>query len=291
MLDLQLLYQAQFNSICDITGLPFKPKGSRMVAACYIDGTPHEKFDKTYAVLKPNGVYIKENGGEDLSLPEWLNAYGEISKLNVEPCGEMKVKNTPERHYVDRELFYNPIMPMQYQNNLFKFLASKFGQEATKSVFIRYGVGELDKDRVVFWYQNELSDICHDVIIHYGTDGKREKGRGASRKHLIDDGYSATCLFGQHLLTGHIGDVCVVESEKTALVMSLAEYGKDMGRIWLATGGSKKMSGIREGWKLYPDFDDEGMKWGGIEWWHGLEVKEGWDVADWVLNNLKIKKE
>ena len=41
------------------------------------------------------------------------------------------------------------------------------------------------------------------------------------------------CFLGDHLLTGNQKPVCIVESEKTALIMAI----KEPDYIWLATGG------------------------------------------------------
>jgi len=98
------------------------------------------------------------------------------------------------------------------------------------------------------------------------------------------------------------------------------------GRIWVACGGANKTAQIKEGWKLFPDNDDAGGFWECIDctnrnktgcsirmeekdghnqrvkdwncehqsgavvhWFNGLEVSDGDDVADWVLNNLNKK--
>lgn len=278
------LYKDQFLSLSDITGLPFKRKGNRMIASCYLDGSKHHQSDKTWAVLKEKGVYIAEQGGENVSLPEWLERFGDPSNMKAVKAGvEIEVQNP--RIYVNR-LHWESTIPMQYKGNLFKFLAGKFGVDKVSEVFWKYNVGEYGNEQTIFWYIGKDGKVCHDQRINYRTNGKRKSG---CRKFMVEDGYSGRCVFGAHLLKGWKGEVCVVESEKTALVMALSDNRTD--RLWTATGGSAKMYAIQPDWKLYPDFDEAGMAWvkrGGIEWWNKLsQVEEGWDCADYVLNKMK----
>lgn len=302
--------QSTFNSLAQITGLPFRKRGSRMIASCYIDGSPHRQKDKTYAILKDSGIYIKENGGDDLSLKAWLSEYGDISKLDNEYDKEQVEIKKPKKLFISEETLESTI-PMYYDGNLYNFLSKIFGKEEVSKVFYKYNVGEKSCSEIVFWYVNELNQICHDAIIPYGINGKRDKDRGGWRKYQTGDGYYGQCMFGQHLLPKWQGEVCVVESEKTALIMSLV----DDKRLWMATGGASHLSCIRDTWKLYPDYDNAGSFWECIGcndrrdciiktknkkrikefgchnrnknvvfWWKGLDVKVGDDVGDFVLN-------
>ena len=81
--------------------------------------------------------------------------------------------------------------------------------------------------------------------MHYRYDGHREGFQGWTHIPLIRVGLLPPnwtlyqCLFGEHLLSCRPdAHVCIVESEKTALVMAACnpEY------IWLATAGSSGLS-------------------------------------------------
>jgi hypothetical protein len=307
-------YHKQFNSLPEITGLPFVKKSNRWISATHINGEPHRQRDKTYAILKDKGIYIIENGGDDISLPEWLRLYGDLNKLreDFEPSPSSIKRQDKPRIFVDK-FHIESTLPMNYKGNLFNYLSSVFGRQKVERVFKLYVVGEhLTIENTIFWYANELGEVCHDVIIKYGPDGHRIKDSGAGRKFQIEDGYSARCLFGQHLLNCDTKEVAVVESEKTALVMAISD--NKPGRIWLATGGSNHWANIREGWKLFPDFDKAGAKWECIgcrkrkdecrdkvgfgcinankdlvRWFDQRGVTDKMDVADWVIN-YKIKK-
>lgn len=287
-----------------------------MISATYIDGTPHPQKDKTWAVLKEKGVYINENGGESVSLPEWISRYGgslDVPRETIsEPASEIKELHVANLHWA------STIPKNYYGENLYELLSTKFGFLEVESVFHQYNVGVGRDGELIFWYMSRDGKACHDQRIVYGADGKRKRG---FRRFKLEDGYVHRSMFGAHLLRWWKGEVCVVESEKTALIMTLADRGRNE-RIWVATGGSAKMGCVMPGWKLYPDFDGAGSflecfgcnkkdsedciieyidkkrvkDWGCIhrnvlciDWWNGLEVNDGNDVADWVLNSMKLK--
>jgi len=285
---MQDLFAKQFADLPSITGLPFRMSGGRWIAACYMSGKSHSQKDKTYAVLKHNGVYVKENGGEDLSLPEFLEQYGDKSKLgDFDRTATIPEVKQVERIFVD-EIHVESTIPASYSGNLYLFLSKLFGVEKVTNVFHRYNVGELGQSDVIYWYFNEANQVCHDAIVPYGSNGKRLKDRGGYRRHKVNMGYSGKTCFGSHLLPLYESDaVCVVESEKAAIIMALVET---KGRLWLAVGGGQKIFIARDEWKRFGDFDEEGRKWNGEEWWTGLSVEEGWGPDDYVLEKLKAKK-
>ena len=127
------------------------------------------------------------------------------------------------------------------------------------------------------------------------------------------------CLFGLHLLNRYKmvqrQQVCIVESEKTALIMATA-YGNNHSQVWMACGGLENLN--REKLKsiidqkrdiiLYPDRDGI-SKWQAkaenlhydrltvdvkpvTEWWREEDGPKA-DIADVVvriINNAKIYK-
>ena len=298
--------------ITKITGLPFKQKGSRMIAACNIDGTPHPRSDKTVATVgKYGAIIISEQGGECLGLNKWIEIYGDGNTIKSD---KIEVKQI-ERIFVD-EMHWGASIPNVYRGNLFTFLSTILGYQKTHDAFIRYKVGENSTDRTVFWYTNELNQVCHDATVIYGDDGRRKKVGGGFRSFGVDYGYTGQCLFGSHLIPNFKGEKCVVESEKSALIMSIV----DPNRLWLATGGSNKIGPIKEDMLLYPDFDQAGSFWECIgcvdkkgciiervdkkrvktwgchnansnlkKWWSGLRVEDGYDVGDYILNKYSKK--
>ena len=196
-----------------------------------------------------------------------------------------------------------------------------------------YRIGEAKNGMVIFWQIDEQQRVHTGKMMLYKPDGHRDKESPYNfdwiHSALYRDprtGYSAdktdmkSCLFGLHLLNKYKKpnveqDVCIVESEKTALLMSIA-YGNHSGQVWMACGGlgninRDKLRPIMEQHRhiiLYPDRD-------GIQAWKEradqlnydrvfVETKHvtphpGWwkpedgekaDIADVVVRMIQEKK-
>ena len=208
------------------------------------------------------------------------------NELNMEeraPAPPPKVKRTDFR--CPPEIV---VMTGDHRGNVFAhWLVGLLGDKA-KEALRAYRVGTYptsDKrpalsGAMVFW------QIGHDglhrsgKIIPYGPDGKRIKERGAVWVHSIVYGKSseelgfAQVLFGSHLLKERPNaKVCIVESEKTAIIASCfyPEY------VWLATGGSHNLNAelcmclVGSDVTLFPD---TGM----FQEWSNKAVSIGLDV-------------
>ena len=110
----------------------------------------------------------------------------------------------------------------------------------------QYQLGVSRDGGVVFWQIDELQRIRTGKIMYYNTDCHRIKSRNPTwvhtllKRQLPTDYTLHRCLFGQHLLNGKApgATVCVVESEKTAVICS--ERIPDC--LWLACGGLQMFS-------------------------------------------------
>ena len=119
----------------------------------------------------------------------------------------------------------------------------------------RYRLGCSRDGGVIFWQIDQMGLIWDGKIMYYRPDCHRDHSRHPNWvSHLLKVHYGCQhldiptvhCLFGQHLLKG-LSDsqtVCVVEAEKTAVILS--ETVPDC--VWLATGGLNELSTI----KLFP---------------------------------------
>ena len=114
-------------------------------------------------------------------------------------------------------------------------------QEQLQRVFQDYHIGATRRAGVIFWQIDQQGLVHGGHIMHYRTDGHRDGFQGWTHIPLIKKGLLPPdwqlyqCLFGQHLLSRRPNaHVCLVEGEKTALIMSATqpEY------LWLATAGS-----------------------------------------------------
>lgn len=202
------------------------------------------------------------------------------------------------RKYISRE---------QYNDNLYKFLITKFNPEIVKSVYNKYLVMSTSdkwRDSTVFYQKDEEGRFRTGKIIQYGIDGKRVK-KPYSRiywSHNYVKGFNLEqCLFGEHLIN-HFdrdkGSIYLVESEKTCIIASI-QFKDD---LFIATGGlsnlnARKLSVLKGlGVDAIPDK-------GGYDYWKkkleplGISVNtvmeecedvcDGDDIADLILINKK----
>jgi hypothetical protein len=135
-------------------------------------------------------------------------------------------------------------------------------QQRLQQVFDDYLLGATHQSDVIFWQIDERGQVHGGHIMQYRADGHRGGYQGWTHIKLIREGLLPLdwqlyqCLFGQHLLAKRPNDqVCLVEGEKTALIMALCEPE----HLWLATAGSgglaaEKMACLRgRRVTLFPD--------------------------------------
>lgn len=213
-------------------------------------------------------------------------------------------------------------------------------------VLTDYYIGRTKNGMTIFWQIDERQMVHTGKMMLYRIDGHRDKTPG---KYTFDWIHSALSrsfdeqgkavyrapwphpnlfnpdkqemrqtLFGMHLLNKytHNGvqqEVCIVESEKTAVLMAIA-YGNHAGQIWMACGGLENLSierlkpiiAQKRTIKLYPDRDGI-EKWRikadqlhydklvvdtdpVAKWWK-QEDGEKADIADVVIRMLNERKQ
>ena len=132
----------------------------------------------------------------------------------------------------------------------------------------RYRLGRSQDGCVIFWQIDDQGRTRDGKIMYYREDCHRDKSRHpswASARLKAYYGYDGDlpverCLFGLHLLGVVDEAVCVVEAEKTAVIMSevYPQY------VWMAAGGlsalsAEKLRPLRDHKVvLFPDTDPDG---------------------------------
>ena len=118
-------------------------------------------------------------------------------------------------------------------------------QEQLQQIYDDYLLGATRRGHVIFWQIDHRGQVHGGHIMQYRTDGHRDGFQGWTHIPLMRVGLLPPdwtlyqCLFGQHLLTRRPdAHVCLVESEKTALVMAALQPQ----HLWLATAGSGGLS-------------------------------------------------
>ena len=153
-------------------------------------------------------------------------------------------------------------------------------------VLTAYLVGSSVYGHTIFWQIDNEGKVRTGKMMRYKTDGHRDKTAAWNFDYIhaalfrdqrhpeYDDTKMEVrqCLFGLHLMNHYkykdvAQTVCIVESEKTALLMAIA-YGNNAKQIWMACGGLGSLNATRlapliadhRNIILYPDRD-------GIEAW------------------------
>ena len=114
-------------------------------------------------------------------------------------------------------------------------------QEQLLQVHQDYFIGATRRGNIIFWQIDQHGHVHGGHIMQYRVDGHRDGFQGWTHVPMMRTGLLPPdwqlyqCLFGEHLLSRRQdAHVCIVESEKTALVM--AAYQPE--HLWLATAGS-----------------------------------------------------
>ncbi len=214
--------------------------------------------------------------------------------------------------YIDKEILQKTLTKYEI-NPLVIYLYSNYSKDEVEKTIVKYhlGTAEIFDGATIFWQKDDTGNIRTGKIMAYDTStGTRLKTNDG--KPLISWVHSILkktnynlkqCLFGLHLLNQTIKQVAIVESEKTALIMSI-EFPQ---YTWMSTGSLQGfkydyLTPLKE--KDITAFPDKGAynKWKetadvlnnkgfNIEVSKLLETKEyedGWDLVD--MMNYENKK-
>lgn len=118
-------------------------------------------------------------------------------------------------------------------------------EEFLQRIYDDYHIGATRRGEVIFWQVDDRQRIRTGHVMAYRSDGHREGYQGWIHAKLVRQGLLrmdfplVQCFFGQHLLPQRPeATVCLVESEKTALLMA----AKHPEHLWLATSGSSGLN-------------------------------------------------
>ncbi|WP_320815625.1 DUF6371 domain-containing protein [Flavobacterium sp.] len=184
-----------------------------------------------------------------------------------------------------------------YKSNSFvQFLLKNFNENEVKNVIEKYKIGTSKKwnGSPIFWLIDENNIIRSGRIMGYNSDtGKRIKHpfnhiTWVHKAIKIKDFNIKPTLFGIHIINHNSKKIAIVESEKTAIIMSILKPQY----LWLATGGihnlkSAALNPLKQNCiTCFPDNE-------GFETWD-LKCqklrKEGFDIScSLVLEDKTIK--
>lgn len=181
--------------------------------------------------------------------------------------------------------FYPSAVLTDVRTNLFDYVSNLVGARHAIEIWKRYKIGR-DGERTVFWQIDINGNVRAGKSIPYLTNGHRDKNdpfpanwlHKSPAWRLWHKGEELQqCYFGEHLLKNDPRPVAIVESEKTAAVLS--EYSTKY--IWLASGGSQGIKNEDKN-KVLKGRDvilipDNGQYWN----WATVANKNGWNIVDY----------
>ena len=275
-----------------LMGMELVRHGQGLQGGYYLNGDRHSyRKDKLKVFISRGSVWVSEEGGRCVSLPQWLIEFGgaadykeAMKMINGQPQvlewhREFREKKQ-ELRYVDADVFRGAKAWPLEKCSLFRWMCGMFPEDRVREVWDKYNVTTDSHGNCVFWYVDQDGRILYDKRILYKEDGHRDKDFFPGRQFRVADGYTGRCYFGA-CVPDDGKKAFIGESEKSALLASLY-YG---GRRFLATGGKGNLREIEPNMMLVPDMDarmeweEKGEVW---PWWEkwGIPVSEIPDHAD-----------
>lgn len=198
----------------------------------------------------------------------YLAEQTELIKLNNNPLDIITLIDREKKSLIDAEVLK---ATLNGENNFVDYLYTLFDEDVVRQLQATFFIGSSNhwNRSTIFWQIDIIGNIRSGKIMLYNPKtGKRVKEphnhfTWIHTIHNMPNFRLSQCFFGEHQLKGNKKPVGVLESEKTAIIMSVffPQY------IWLACGGkdgltNKKMEVlIGRTVTLFPDN-------GGYELWN-----------------------
>lgn len=186
------------------------------------------------------------------------------------------------------------------ESGFIQFLTNTFSERDAIDVVEKYYLGVYDMD-VIFWQIDINKNLRAGKVIAYDSEGKRRKDVKPPvrwwHKIVKSDCQLNQCLFGEHLIGESNKPIAVVESEKTACILSIC----NPAFTWVACGSKTNLQDYKcellSGYHvtLFPDegcYDEWSViasSWGfNISrdceiWYEQGMIEKSDDIADYYL--------
>lgn len=292
---------ATMQNVPALLGMELVKHGQGLQGGYYLNGDRHAyRRDKLKVFISRGCIWVSEEGGRCVSLPQWLVEFGgaidfkdALKIINGKPQAiewnrEFREKVAPKEQYVSKDVLEGARQFPLENCSLFRWMCRLFPEDRVRETWEKYNVTTDSHGNCVFWYVDQSGRILYDKRILYKEDGHRDKNFFPGRQFRVADGYSGRCYFGA-CVPEDGRKAFVVESEKSALLASLY-YG---GRRFLATGGKGNLREIDDNMMLVPDMDarmeweEKGEVW---PWWEkwpaGEVVPDHADIGDLIERKL-----
>lgn len=212
-----------------------------------------------------------------------------------------------EPSYIPLDVLEKMYLSDDIEDNLIKFLDSKFPfqkvEKAKRDYFIT-GTNLKWNSTTIFWQIDNNEKIRTAKLMLYNeSNGKRVKEPYVHQNWLhkvlkLENYNLEQCLFGLHLVSDNYDkNIAIVESEKTAIIMSI--MADDF--IWLSTGGKNMLKkkllepiknrtiilypdkSVYDNWKKKADdFNSDGYRIAVSKIIEESNLPDGSDIADMI---------
>lgn len=288
------------NNAPKLLGMELIKHGSGLQGGYYLNGDKHPyRRDKLKVFASRGSIWVSEEGGRCISLPQWLIEFGGAADYRE---ALQMIKGESQTIHWTREMREERVQKVQYVSPdvlegakrydlkncaLFRWMCRMFPEERVREVWNEYNATTDSHHNAVFWYVDQQGRILYDKRIAYKEDGHRDKNFFPGRQYRVADGYTGKSYFGA-CLPDDGKKVFVCESEKSCLLGRLY-----WNRRFVATGGKGNLREIEPNMMLVPDMDarieweEKGEVW---PWWEkwpsGESVPSHADIGDLVERRL-----
>ena len=280
-LDLQKIREVPIFDVCSKLGITLKGKGKmtkRTLCWNHNDKHPSMRINKDKNIYK---CFVCGEGGDVIKLvQEHENLdFREACDWLVKEFDVILTNHTVQNHVKSKPSAPPPPIVVPLDAALVtksKGLGSEFCKAVVATGYLsegqlrhaaeRYQLGYSKEGGVIFWEIDGQLQVHTGKIMYYQSDCHRDKGHNPTwvhtilKKQLPADYELQHCLFGLHLLNERTERVAIVESEKTAVIMS--EKFTDF--VWLSCGGMQMLKPelfaplVQYRIIIFPDADPEG---------------------------------
>ena len=293
---------AALGNCSKLLGLELREHGrNKLEGGYYLNGDRHPyRRDKLKCFISRGGVWVSEEGGQCISLPNWLIQYGGAADYKdalrmirgesqaIHWNREVRERMAPQQRYVSPDVLEGAKGYDLEGCPLFRWMCGLFPEDKVRKVWSEYNVTTDSHGNAVYWYVDQNGKILYDKRIAYNEDGHRNKSFFPGRQYRVADGYTGRSYFGS-CISGDGKKVFLCESEKSALLGRLY-----YGRKFLATGGKGNLRAVEPGMLLLPDMDarreweEKGEVW---PWWEkwGMPVEQipgHADIGDMIVAKI-----
>ena len=253
--------------------------------------SPRKNFAKCFSCGWQGGPIDFVMQHERLSFADAIRWLGKKYSIEVEGSDGFEVKpSVPRQQLPPLPTLLLPMEMVTYSernreaNNLVMWLRSipwdSVQRRRLDEALEAYHVGHARNGMAMFWQIDDALRVHTGKMMLYKADGHRDREarygfdwihaalyRSQHTHYSPEHTDAKPCLFGLHLLDRYFApnvkqEVCIVESEKTALLMATA-YGNTCKQVWMACGGLESLNReklkpiIAQGRhiRLYPDRD------------------------------------